>query len=53
MADVLLGDRPFTGQLSHSWPRAADQEPINVGDPGYNPPVSLRTGVAYEGTVTA
>jgi beta-glucosidase len=37
VADVLFGDRPFTGRLSHSWPRTADQEPINVGDPGYNP----------------
>jgi beta-glucosidase len=37
VADVLFGDRPFTGKLSHSWPRSADQEPINVGDSGYNP----------------
>jgi beta-glucosidase len=37
VADVLFGDRPFTGKLSHSWPRSADQEPINVGDRGYNP----------------
>ena len=37
VADVLFGDKPFTGKLSHSWPRTADQEPINVGDPRYNP----------------
>jgi len=37
VADVLFGDKPFTGKLSHSWPRSADQEPINVGDPGYDP----------------
>jgi beta-glucosidase len=48
VADVLFGDKPFTGKLSHSWPRTADQEPINVGDPNYNPLYpfgwGLRTG---------
>jgi beta-glucosidase len=37
VADVLFGKRPFTGRLSHSWPRSADQEPINIGDPNYHP----------------
>ena len=37
VADVLFGKRPFTGKLSHSWPRSADQEPINIGDPNYHP----------------
>jgi beta-glucosidase len=37
VADVLFGKRPFTGKLSHSWPRSADQEPINIGDRNYNP----------------
>jgi beta-glucosidase len=37
VADVLFGTRPFTGKLPVSWPRSADQEPINIGDPGYNP----------------
>jgi beta-glucosidase len=37
VADVLFGNRRFTGQLSLSWPRTADQEPINVGDASYNP----------------
>jgi len=37
VADVLFGNRPFTGKLSHTWPRSADQEPINVGDPNYHP----------------
>ncbi len=37
VADVLFGNRAFTGQLSQSWPRSADQEPINVGDSNYNP----------------
>ena len=37
VADVLFGNRAFTGQLSQSWPRSAEQEPINVGDSNYNP----------------
>jgi beta-glucosidase len=37
VADVLFGNRGFTGQLSQSWPRTAAQEPINVGDASYNP----------------
>ncbi len=37
VADVLFGDRPFTGKLPVSWPRSEDQEPINVGDRDYYP----------------
>jgi beta-glucosidase len=37
VADVLFGRRPFTGRLSQTWPRSADQEPINVGDARYRP----------------
>jgi beta-glucosidase len=37
VADTLFGRRPFTGKLPVSWPRTLDQEPINVGDPGYDP----------------
>jgi beta-glucosidase len=37
VADVLYGRRPFTGRLPVSWPRSVAQEPINVGDAGYNP----------------
>ncbi len=37
VADVLFGKRGFTGKLPVSWPRSVAQEPINVGDPGYNP----------------
>ncbi len=37
VADTLFGDVPFTGQLPQSWPRNLSQEPINVGDPHYNP----------------
>ena len=37
MADTLFGARPFTGKLPVSWPRSLAQEPINVGDPNYDP----------------
>jgi beta-glucosidase len=37
VADDLFGVRPFIGKLPVSWPRTLDQEPINVGDPNYNP----------------
>jgi beta-glucosidase len=32
VADVLFGDRPFTGRLSYTWPRSMDQLPIGPGD---------------------
>jgi beta-glucosidase len=35
VADVLLGDHSFTGRLSFSWPRSADQT-CDVGDPAYD-----------------
>ncbi|TDD27460.1 glycoside hydrolase family 3 protein [Actinomadura sp. KC06] len=37
VADVLFGKRPFTGRLPVTWPRAEDQEPINIGDRHYKP----------------
>jgi beta-glucosidase len=37
VADVLFGERPFTGRLSMTWPRSLEQEPINVGDRDYHP----------------
>ncbi|WP_432494591.1 glycoside hydrolase family 3 protein [Kineococcus gypseus] len=37
VADVLFGRAPFTGKLPVSWPRTAEQEPLNVGDAGYDP----------------
>jgi beta-glucosidase len=37
VADVVFGNKPFTGKLSHTWPANAAQEPINVGDANYNP----------------
>jgi beta-glucosidase len=37
VSDTLFGDQQFTGKLPMSWPRTLDQEPINVGDPDYDP----------------
>jgi beta-glucosidase len=37
VADVLFGERPFTGKLPVTWPRSINQEPINVGDSNYDP----------------
>jgi beta-glucosidase len=37
VADVLFGRKPFTGRLPMTWPRSADQVPINVGDKNYDP----------------
>jgi beta-glucosidase len=37
VADVLFGDRDFTGRLPLTWPASADQVPINVGDDDYTP----------------
>jgi beta-glucosidase len=37
VADVLFGERSFTGRLPMTWPRSAAQVPINVGDADYDP----------------
>jgi beta-glucosidase len=37
VADTLFGRVPYSGQLPQSWPRSLSQEPINLGDPGYDP----------------
>ena len=31
VADVLYGDDDFSGRLTHSWPAAAEQIPVNTG----------------------
>jgi beta-glucosidase len=48
VADVLLGDHTPDGKLSFSWPRTADQHPINVGDENYNPLFEFGFGLTYE-----
>ena len=47
VADVLYGNRPFTGRLPVSWPRTVDQEPINVGDRRLRPALPLRVGAPH------
>jgi beta-glucosidase len=47
VADVLFGDRDPVGKLPHSWPRTADQVPINVGDADYDPLFPFGFGLAY------
>src|SRR3954466_884178 len=37
VADPLFGTTHYSGKLPVSWPRSLDQEPINVGDPNYDP----------------
>ncbi|MCU0452556.1 MAG: glycoside hydrolase family 3 C-terminal domain-containing protein [Bacteroidetes bacterium] len=48
VADVLFGDYHPTGILSHSWPRAMNQVPVNVGDPYYDPLFPVGFGLHYE-----
>lgn len=49
VADVLFGNKPFTGKLAHTWPRSADQEPINIGDRGYDPLYPFGWGLRTRG----
>jgi beta-glucosidase len=48
IADVLFGDYPPKGRLSHSWPRNMDQIPINVGDSDYDPLFPYGFGLIYD-----
>jgi beta-glucosidase len=49
VADVLFrrGARDFKGKLSYSWPRRADQGPINRGDANYDPLFAYGHGLTY------
>jgi beta-glucosidase len=47
VAEVLFGDYGFKGKLGFSWPRAAEQIPINVGDPDYDPLFEYGFGLTY------
>jgi beta-glucosidase len=53
IADVLIGDaqgkprHDFSGTLSFSWPRMATGEPLNVGQPGYDPLFAYGYGLTY------
>jgi hypothetical protein len=37
VADPLFGATPYDGRLPVSWPRQLEDEPLNVGDPDYDP----------------
>ncbi|MFN3388403.1 MAG: glycoside hydrolase family 3 protein [Allosphingosinicella sp.] len=53
VADVLLRDaaggiaHDFKGKLSYSWPKRADQTPLNRGDAGYDPLFPYGFGLTY------
>jgi beta-glucosidase len=47
IAEVLFGNFGFTGKLGFSWPRSAEQIPINVGDPDYDPLFEYGFGLSY------
>jgi beta-glucosidase len=47
VADVLFGDFPPTGRLSHSWPRTMAQVPVNWGDAAYDPLYAYGYGLSY------
>ncbi|HMC02756.1 MAG TPA: glycoside hydrolase family 3 N-terminal domain-containing protein [Cellulomonadaceae bacterium] len=48
VADVLFGEATPTGKLPHSWPRSAEQVPINIGDADYDPLFPYGFGLAYD-----
>jgi beta-glucosidase len=47
IADVLFGDYVPVGKLSFTWPRSADQHPINVGDEEYDPLFAFGFGLSW------
>jgi beta-glucosidase len=47
VADVLTGKYDFTAKLSFSWPKAADQTLLNVGDATYDPQFAYGFGLSY------
>ena len=53
VADVLVGDaagkarHDFSGKLSFSWPKRANQVPLNRGDAGYDPQFAYGYGLNY------
>ena len=49
VADVLFGERRFTGRLPVSWPRSADDPVVNVGDADYDPLFPFGWGLSTGG----
>lgn len=53
VSDILFQREPgfdFTGKLSFSWPRTADQTTVNVGDEGYDPLFPFGYGLSFAST---
>ncbi|HWB38551.1 MAG TPA: glycoside hydrolase family 3 N-terminal domain-containing protein [Rugosimonospora sp.] len=50
VADVLFGDKPFTGRLPVSWATAESQLPLNVGDATYDPLYAYGWGLRTDNT---
>ncbi|WP_299036627.1 glycoside hydrolase family 3 N-terminal domain-containing protein [uncultured Pseudokineococcus sp.] len=48
VADVLFGERPFTGRLPVTWPASADQVPVNQGDALYDPAFPYGWGLSTQ-----
>ncbi|KAK3149342.1 hypothetical protein QOZ80_3AG0216090 [Eleusine coracana subsp. coracana] len=49
VADVLFGDYGFSGKLSRTWFKSADQLPMNVGDKHYDPLFPFGFGLTTKG----
>jgi beta-glucosidase len=47
LAQILYGQRPPTGKLSHSWPRRVSDLPLNVGDQRYDPLFPYGHGLTF------
>ncbi|MFN3668216.1 MAG: glycoside hydrolase family 3 protein [Brevundimonas sp.] len=53
IADLLVGDargaarHDFSGRLSFSWPKNARGDPLNIGQPGYDPQFAYGYGLSY------
>ncbi|KAL6976519.1 beta-glucosidase [Sarracenia purpurea var. burkii] len=45
VTDILFYDYGFTGKLSRTWFKTADQLPMNLGDPNYDPLFPLGFGL--------
>lgn len=49
VAEVLFGEFAPAGTLAYSWPRFAEQHPINLGDADYDPLFPVGHGLTYPG----